>query len=53
MQPDGVPGVQPAEQFWKLYELFHIHDIEFDGVYLQGMLSQVPPLTAFYSCAAP
>ena len=38
----ALPCVQPAEQFWKLYELFHIHDIEFDGVYLQGMLSQVP-----------
>ena len=35
-------SLQPAEQFWKLYELFHIRDIEFDGVYLQGMLRQVP-----------
>ena len=44
--------VQPGEPFWKLYELYHIHDIEFDGVYLLALLRQAPKAIALFLVVA-
>lgn len=45
-------SVQPGEPFWKLYELYHIKDIEFDGVYLAGLLRQAPKAIALFLVVA-
>lgn len=45
-------SLQPPRYFWQIYELFNIHDAQFDGVSFSAMLKQFPKVIGLFVVVA-
>ncbi len=45
-------SLQPPRYFWQIYELFNIHDAQFDGVSFSAMFKQFPKVIGLFVVVA-